>query len=600
MEFVMNRKLISIAAALLAAAASASALVSADDNLLISQKPVEDVNLISANPDSADSTEQTETITFSDIPDDAPYKDAVYKLVENGVLNGYLDGTFRPYANLTRAEMCKMINLTFGYTDTEGVEGFPDLVENEWYVPYVLAAVKAGYILGDAEGTFRPDDNISREEVCAILYRIIKPYDLDIPTVINDPVSDWARPYVEALVKNALMPLEDGGTFRATEPIKRHELASAVAPHSYIKVDDITCTVTLMNGENVQQTLQAVIGKSLDTLPEPSAVPEGYKFAGWSKAKDELVLVDTSYVFVENTTLYAYFEKCEYTVKFMADSTTLVSAAAVKYKEFAVKPVNPQKSGYSFEGWSVDGKTAVDVEKYEITADTTFTALFEKQSSGGAGGGSSSGGSGGSSGGGSGGGSGSGSVVITYKVYFYVDGEQYGSAQLVTKGKAPKAPDKPELDGYTFLYWSYEENGERVNLDDAKITKDNTKFYAVFALDDENPNDPEIIEALKKASKQFSAMRLSDSIQKQIRTIVIDTIELVLADAENGEYIDSDYVSDNYNEQLKKVEKMLNEDMTKAERSDFISRVSNSVDEETFNILADFFLNEETKDDYLG
>ena len=109
-----------------------------------------------------------------------------------------------------------------------------------------------------------------------------------------------------------------------------------------------------------------------------------------------------------------------------------------------------------------------------------------------------------------------------------------------------------------------------------------------------------IIAALKKAVTQFNAMRLSDTKQKQVRTTVVNTIQLVLADAESGEYVDSDYVKDNYMESLQTVKKLLNKDMDKQERSDFISRVSASVDDETFNILADFFLSEETKEDYLG
>ncbi|MGN1121653.1 MAG: S-layer homology domain-containing protein, partial [Eubacteriales bacterium] len=158
--------------------------------------------------------ENVTAIHFSDIAEDAAYKDAVYKLVNNGVLDGYPDGTFRPEGNLTRAEMCKMINLTFGYTDTEGAAGFVDLDLNEWYMPYVLAAQKAGYVVGDETGLFRPNDNISREEVCTILYRLIQPYNLGLPVTIADPVSDWAREYVETIVQNSLMPLEEGNTFR--------------------------------------------------------------------------------------------------------------------------------------------------------------------------------------------------------------------------------------------------------------------------------------------------------------------------------------------------------------------------------------------------
>ena len=47
-------------------------------------------------------------------------------------------------------------------------------------------------------------------------------------------------------------------------------------------------------------------------------------------------------------------------------------------------------------------------------------------------------------------------------------------------------------------------------------------------------------------------------------------------------------------------EKLLDKEMDKSERSDFISRVSSTVDDDVFNLLADFFLSEETKEDYLG
>lgn len=611
-------------------------------------------------------TTATAQVTFWDIPADAHYKDAVYKLVANGVLNGYPDGSFMPNGNLTRAEMCKMINLTFGYTDMEGAAGFPDLVADAWYVPYVLAAQKAGYVQGDAVGTFRPQDNISREEVCAILYRIIKPYDLEIPVVINDAVSDWARPYVDAMVKNALMPLEAGSTFRATEPIKRHELASAVAPHSNIKIDDIKCKITFMNGDKVETVLEVAIGKGIVEFPTVTSTPVGHKFTGWSRTAEEPVLVNSSYVFMQSTTLYAYFDKLEYKVKFMIDSTTPVSECMVKYGEFAVKPIDPKKTGYTFKGWSTNGSNLVDVATYGVTGETVFTAVFEKQSTAGAVGGGSAGGGGGggSSGGGGGGGSSGGNkpsgggstggstgggsttppddddddeggdntggntggdntgdsgndkptppagggssgsdeddeVTISYRVTFIADGEQFGDIQIVEKGECPEKPEEPVIDGYTFLYWSLEEDGEKIDIRFHEVMED-TEFYAVFELEENNPNDPSVIEALKKASKQFGSMRLSETKQKEIRKIVVETIEHVLEDAEKGEYIDSDYVKDNYQSNLKKVDKLLNKDMSKEEKSDFISRVSNTVDDETFNILADFFLSEETKEDYLG
>ena len=85
-----------------------------------------------------------------------------------------------------------------------------------------------------------------------------------------------------------------------------------------------------------------------------------------------------------------------------------------------------------------------------------------------------------------------------------------------------------------------------------------------------------MLEALAKAIKQFKAMRLTNANQKRTRTIVVETIEAVLKDAEAGEYIDSDYVKDNYRSALEEVRDLLDDKNT--DRDKFISNVSNSVD----------------------
>ena len=127
--------------------------------------------LISPNPMAQNNTEETQTeteVTFTDIPDDAAYKEAVKKLVENGVLNGYPDGTFKPAGNLTRAEMCKMINLTLGYTDASGAAGFPDVTSDKWFYQYALAAQKVGYVKGYEDNTFRAKNPATRAEAAVI------------------------------------------------------------------------------------------------------------------------------------------------------------------------------------------------------------------------------------------------------------------------------------------------------------------------------------------------------------------------------------------------------------------------------------------------
>ena len=64
---------------------------------------------------------------------------------QNGWVQGYEDGSFRPEGEVTRAEMAKMIILTFGLAENfENAKGFPDVAQTEWFYPYVLAIQNIG------------------------------------------------------------------------------------------------------------------------------------------------------------------------------------------------------------------------------------------------------------------------------------------------------------------------------------------------------------------------------------------------------------------------------------------------------------------------
>ena len=134
----------------------------------------------------------------------------------------------RKEKGISQRELCKMINLVFKYTENAS-EQFADVTADDWFAPYVLVAKKAGYITGYEDGTFRGNNNITREEFCAILTRVNPLYDLGLSANITDEVSDWAKGYVNLVVTGGLMSVEDGGKFRATENMKRGEIAVVLA-----------------------------------------------------------------------------------------------------------------------------------------------------------------------------------------------------------------------------------------------------------------------------------------------------------------------------------------------------------------------------------
>ncbi len=165
---------------------------------------------------------------FTDVDSSTQIGQDIYKLFEAGIINGNGDGTFAPQNPVTRAQLCKMINNICGYTAVSS-DGFSDVTPDKWYYTHVLIGKQAGYINGFPDGTFHGDDPVTREQTCAIVCRAMGIYDLGIEVQINDPISDWALPYVKALVGNRLITLEAGNTFRATENMKRGELSGTLS-----------------------------------------------------------------------------------------------------------------------------------------------------------------------------------------------------------------------------------------------------------------------------------------------------------------------------------------------------------------------------------
>src|SRR5699024_5034216 len=109
--------------------------------------------------------------SFSDVSAGAWYATEVNTLVELDVLSGYEDGTFRPNNAVTRAEfvtaVCKCFDLTDGADS-----GFSDV--SGWASGYINAAVERGWIVGMGDGTFQPNANLTRAQVTPILNKALE------------------------------------------------------------------------------------------------------------------------------------------------------------------------------------------------------------------------------------------------------------------------------------------------------------------------------------------------------------------------------------------------------------------------------------------
>ncbi len=111
---------------------------------------------------------------FSDVPTGHPFFCYIETAFEHGIISGYGDGTFRPDNFVTREQLCKIIVLAWGWPiDTTGGPHFSDVPESEPFYGFIETAFNHGVITGYADGTFRPLNRATRSQISVIIYRVI-------------------------------------------------------------------------------------------------------------------------------------------------------------------------------------------------------------------------------------------------------------------------------------------------------------------------------------------------------------------------------------------------------------------------------------------
>jgi hypothetical protein len=108
---------------------------------------------------------------FSDVDTDEWYHEAVDYALESGLMSGYGDGTFGPENDLTRA---MLVQILYNREENPAVEvqlDFTDVPENAWYAQAVRWAVSEGIVEGYGNGRFGPNDKITRQDLAVMLWR---------------------------------------------------------------------------------------------------------------------------------------------------------------------------------------------------------------------------------------------------------------------------------------------------------------------------------------------------------------------------------------------------------------------------------------------
>ncbi|WP_171683461.1 DUF2252 family protein [Paenibacillus planticolens] len=152
----------------------------------------------------------------------------VLELVKQGILNGYSDGTFKPNANITRAEFVTIVVKAFHLNEKKG-KSFAD-TDTHWAKMAIGTAAALDIVSGYNDSTFGPDDFITREQMAAIIVRAARITSTDKNTRFTDntEISDWARASLAAATEKGLLNGYQDGTVKPKEKTTRAEAAVVI------------------------------------------------------------------------------------------------------------------------------------------------------------------------------------------------------------------------------------------------------------------------------------------------------------------------------------------------------------------------------------
>ena len=147
-----------------------------------------------------------------------------------GLIQGYEDGTFKPGNTITRAEFVTLMNNAKGFWSEGGIN-FSDVKNGSWFYSAVARAVAAGYVKGYSDGSFKPNNTITRAEAAVMIANTAKLSANEAGAYRFTDIGSipaWARGSVGAVVAAGYMTGYPDGSFDANASISRAEAVSSL------------------------------------------------------------------------------------------------------------------------------------------------------------------------------------------------------------------------------------------------------------------------------------------------------------------------------------------------------------------------------------
>ena len=158
---------------------------------------------------------------------------SICRMTELGAMNGVEKYRFAPDVKVSRAMFVTVLCRLFGTEDGQFESVFSDVKVGDWYAPYVNWAAANGMVMGYDDGTFRPNDLLTREQMAAVLVRYYEKFGFALPDETEtedfsdtEKINEWAKNAVEAARRSGLLNGRETGEFDPAGAATRAEMCA--------------------------------------------------------------------------------------------------------------------------------------------------------------------------------------------------------------------------------------------------------------------------------------------------------------------------------------------------------------------------------------
>ncbi|WP_100405495.1 S-layer homology domain-containing protein [Bacillus solitudinis] len=191
---------------------------------------------------------EREPVIFKDLPNTFWAKPEIDRLSVRDIFQGRENGTVAPNESVTRIQLAVLLSRALGLVSSENYENqFKDVAGDEWFMAEFLPVIEAGIVQGRQDGTFSPNEKVTRQQAAAMISRAmehigVNESKLDATKSLTqypdvNRIGDWAQTDVERLLQAGIMEGKESGEFDPKESTTRAQMAKML--DRLLKVQDL-------------------------------------------------------------------------------------------------------------------------------------------------------------------------------------------------------------------------------------------------------------------------------------------------------------------------------------------------------------------------